>query len=124
VDDRTAKAYVDRHHYSAVRRQSLWHTAGGIGGCPVNRRAERTSPARAARYLAAVFLRLPTSARSVCCAADWLGRCREEKLMMDQQSGGQTLGATSAPADSYATAFPGGTTDAERRRLDLPWKTR
>jgi SAM-dependent methyltransferase len=39
--------------------------------------------------------------------------------MTDQQSDGQTLGATSATADSYTAAFPGGTTDIERRRLDL-----
>jgi ubiquinone/menaquinone biosynthesis C-methylase UbiE len=39
--------------------------------------------------------------------------------MTDDQSGGQTLGVTSATAHSYAAAFPGGTTDVERRRLDL-----
>jgi len=40
--------------------------------------------------------------------------------MTDQQpGGGQTPAATSATADSYAAAFAGGTTDAERRRLDL-----
>lgn len=39
--------------------------------------------------------------------------------MTDQQSDGHTLGAASATADSYTAAFPGGTTDTERRRLDL-----
>jgi len=38
--------------------------------------------------------------------------------MMDQRPGEQTAGAASA-ADAYAPAFPGGITEAERRRLDL-----
>jgi ubiquinone/menaquinone biosynthesis C-methylase UbiE len=39
--------------------------------------------------------------------------------MTDQQSRGHPVSATSATADSYAAAFPSGTTAAERRRLDL-----
>jgi hypothetical protein len=39
--------------------------------------------------------------------------------MADQQLAGQPAGAAAATADSYAAAFPGGITDAERRRLDL-----
>jgi len=37
--------------------------------------------------------------------------------MADHQLGGQPAGAASATADSHAAAFPGGITDAERRRL-------